>query len=107
MRLWEKIIDKFVLYTTIFVGIGVFFLVWGIGYESSGGVNIKTIMKREDLTLLYIFQQNPYGLLLGWIPAYVVSVFLLLFISGLLAWAIPVVRLLYPVFILYGLFFWA
>lgn len=107
MNSLESIVSKIVLYITILLGIGIFLLVWGIIYESLGSVTISSVIKYEGLTPLYVLEQSPFGLLLGWIPAYVASVvFIILFVT-ILEILLPMVIVLFPLIMVMLLWMWS
>lgn len=107
MEVLENIISKIVLFVAILSSVGVFLLVWGIFYEEMGSVTISSVIRYEGLTPLYVFEQSPFGLSLGWIPAYFASiVFFALFLT-ILEIVLPMIIRLLPLLIVIFLWMWS
>lgn len=107
MKVLENIISKIVFFIVILITVGVFLLVWGAVYEGMSSTTISAVIRHEGLTLLYIFEQSPYGLLLGWIPAYFASIVFLTLFVVILERLLPIIVLLSPLLTVIFLWMWS
>ena len=107
MEVLENIVSKIVFFIVILLAVGVFLFVWGALYEEMGSVTIGSVIRHEGLTPLYIFEQSPYGLLLGWIPAYFASIIFLILFVTVLEILLPMIVLLSPLLTVIFLWMWS
>ena len=103
----ENIVSKIVFYIVILISVGVFLFVWGALYEEMGSVTISSVIKHEGLTPLYVFKQSPYGLLLGWLPAYFASIIFLILFVVILERLLPMIVVFSPMLIVMFLWVWS
>lgn len=107
MEVLENIVSKIVLFIVILLAVGVFLFVWGVIYEEMGSATIYSVIRHEGLTPLYIFEQSPYGLLLGWIPAYFASIVFLILFVAILERLLPIIVVFSPMLIVMFLWMWS
>ena len=107
MEVLENIVSKIVFFIVILIAVGVFLFVWGALYEEMGSITISSVIRHEGLTVLYIFEQSPYGLLLGWIPAYFASIIFLILFVAILERLLPMIVVFSPMLIVMFLWMWS
>jgi len=107
-RKWEKrkeklsdIMSKIIFSGIVLMGIGVSLLVWGIVYEEGADLIINNLLQQDELTLGMIYDNNPLGLLLGWIPAIITFYIFLALVEVVLSF-ISVAIAIFPVVLFFG-----
>ena len=107
MEVLENIVSKIVFFIVTLITVNVFVLVWGAVYEGMSSTTISAVIRHQGITPLYVFEQSPFGLLFGWIPAYFASmVFLTLFVV-ILERLLPIIVLLSPPLTVIFLWMWS